>query len=126
MADARPELEFLPTRFLPDFHVYVLEEDGQIVGFCGLIPMDHETVELYDLFVEPSHIGKGYGKQLWDYAVGRARESGFRKLVLTADPNAESFYTRQGAVRTGEKPSAVRTDRMLPVMEYRITENFSG
>jgi hypothetical protein len=57
--------------------------------------------------------------------VSLARELGFRKLVLTSDPNAEPFYARQGAIRTGEKPSAVRPDRMLPTMEYRITESFS-
>jgi hypothetical protein len=33
LAAARQELEFLPGKSLPDFHVYVLEEAGKIVGF---------------------------------------------------------------------------------------------
>lgn len=122
LADARQELEFHPTKFLPDFHVYILEEDGQMVGFCSLIPLGPDTMELHDLFVEPSHIGKGYGKLLWGHAVNVARELGCRTLVLTADPNAEPFYVRQGAVRTGEKASPVRSERRLPVMEYRISD----
>jgi len=117
---ARPELEFHAAKFQPDFHVYVLEVEDKPVGFCSLIPIDRDTVELYDLFVEPGHIGKGYGKELWEHAVGLALNLGFRKLVLTADPNAEPFYTSRGVVRTGEKGSPVTSDRPLPMMEYAL------
>jgi GNAT superfamily N-acetyltransferase len=115
---ARQELEFNASKFLPDFHVYVIEAEGQPLGFCSLISVDGSTVELYDLFVEPSCIGKGYGKELWDYAVKLARSLGFKRIVLTADPNAEPFYAHQGAIRIGEKASPVCSDRALPVMEY--------
>jgi len=40
LADARPELEFQLSKFLPDFHVYVLETGGELLGFCSLIPLD--------------------------------------------------------------------------------------
>jgi len=122
LADARQEREFQPNKFLPDFHVYILERVGQVLGFCSLIPIGNDSIELHDLFVEPSYIGKGYGKQLWDHSVSLVRELGFRTLVLTADPNAEPFYARQGAVRTGERESSVRSDRKLPIMEYRISD----
>jgi len=122
LADARQDLTFQPEKFLPDFLVYVLELDSELLGFCSLIPQQEAKIELHDLFVEPQYIGKGYGKQLWDYAVNFARESGFQTLVLTADPNAEPFYARQGAVRIGLKASSVRPDRSLPLMEYRIPD----
>lgn len=77
-------------------------------------------MELHDLFVEPRYIGHGHGKALWGYAVALARDLGFKKLVLTADPNAEPFYARQGAARTGEKVSPVDAGRFLPVMEYSL------
>ena len=118
MESARPELEFQAGKFLPDFHVYILEAEGEPLGFCSLISVDSNTAELHDLFIEPRHIGKGHGKKLWDYAVNLARTLGFRRLILTADPNAEPFYARQGAVRIGEKRSPVHSDRSLPVMEY--------
>jgi N-acetylglutamate synthase-like GNAT family acetyltransferase len=118
---ARPDLEFKANKFLPDFHVYILEAEGEPLGFCSLISVDSNTVELHDLFIEPRHIGKGYGKELWNYAVNLARTMGVSRLVLTADPNAEPFYARQGAVRIGEKPSPVGSDRRLPVMEYILT-----
>jgi hypothetical protein len=46
---------------------------------------------------------------------------GFSRLVVTADPNAEPFYARQGGVRIGEKTSPVGSDRRLPVMEYILS-----
>jgi GNAT superfamily N-acetyltransferase len=118
LESARQELEFQTSKFLPDFQVYIIEAEGEPLGFCSLISVDGSTVELHDLFVEPRCIGKGYGGQLWDYAVKLARTLGFRRIVLTADPNAESFYVHQGAVRVGVKASPVRSDRVLPVMEY--------
>jgi GNAT superfamily N-acetyltransferase len=117
---ARPDLEFHPGKFSPDFHVYVLQLEGKPVGYCSLIPMGKDVVELHDLFVEPGHIGKGHGMELWEYAVRLARSLGFRKLVLTVDPKAEAFYARQGAVRTGEKESPVGQGRVLPLMESLI------
>ena len=122
LKSSRPELEFQPSKFLPHFNVYILEAADQPVGFCSLISVDEDTVELHDLFIEPRHIGKGYGGELWNYAVSLARSLGFSRLVLTADPNAEPFYARQGAVRIGEKASSASTDRRLPVMEYALIE----
>jgi GNAT superfamily N-acetyltransferase len=101
MESARQELGFQASKFLPDFHVYILEAEGLPLGFCSLISVDSSSVELHDLFIEPRHIGKGYGKKLWDYAVNLARTLGFSRLVLTADPNAEAFYARLRAVRIG-------------------------
>jgi GNAT superfamily N-acetyltransferase len=121
MADARKDLTFQASKFLPDFHVYILESEDKPLGFCSLIPIDRTAIELYDLFVEPSCIGKGYGKQLWDYAVHLARDLGFNLMILTADPHAESFYLRQGAIRTGEKPSKIRPDSMVPIMKYVLS-----
>ena len=123
LESARPELEFEPSKFLPDFHVYILEAEDEPVGFCSLTSIDKGTVELHDLFIEPRHIGKGYGRKLWDYAVNLAGSFGFSRLVLTADPNAETFYARQGAIRIGEKLSSVGSDRRLPVMEYILAHS---
>jgi GNAT superfamily N-acetyltransferase len=120
MADAKAELVFDPHTYAPGFHVYVLEEDARLVGFCGLAQVNAETMQLHDLFIEPAHIGKGHGTRLWDHAVKLAHDLGFARIVLTSDPNAEAFYLRRGAVRIAEKVSPIRPGRMLPVMEYRL------
>jgi N-acetylglutamate synthase-like GNAT family acetyltransferase len=119
LSAARRELEFRPEKFQPGFHVYLLEDGEVILGFYSLIPRGEE-VELHDLFVEPGHIGTGCGKRLWDHAMTVARQLGFHTVIFTADPNAEPFYLRQGAVRVGQTASTISADRMLPLMQYRL------
>ncbi len=120
MADARADLEVVPERFLPDFLVYILEADKEMLGFYSLCQVDTPTIELTHLFVEPQHIGCGHGKRLWRHALLVAQCEGYRRVILSSDPFAEPFYARQDAVRIGEKESIVRAGRMLPLMEYRF------
>lgn len=122
LAVVRHELEFQPSKYLPDFHVYVLEEKQTVLGFCGLIRVDDARMELRDLFLDPNYIGEGQGKRLWNFAVELARGLGFRTLILTADPYAEPFYLHQGAVRIGEKSSTALPGRELPILEFRLNE----
>jgi N-acetylglutamate synthase-like GNAT family acetyltransferase len=120
MADARSDLTVRPEKFLPEFHVYILEVDGFPAAFCGLARVDKQSVEMDSLFVEPERIGTGIGKLLWKFAVNAASKAGFSEMVLTADPYAEPFYLKMGAVRAGEKESSARPGRMLPLMKFTI------
>jgi N-acetylglutamate synthase-like GNAT family acetyltransferase len=122
MANVRADLEVIPEKFLPGFHVYVLENDEEIIGFYSLRPADGEAIILEDLFIEPKHIGSGYGKQLWNHSVAVTRSLGYRKLTLISDPYAEPFYAHLGAVRIGETESNALAGRMLPVMEYVLKQ----
>jgi len=117
MTKVRADLEVIPEKFMPGFHVYVLEDAG-IIGFYSLRPVDAETIILEDLFIEPKHIGSGFGKLLWEHSLAVAGSLGYRKLTLISDPYAENFYAHLGAVRIGEAESNALAARMLPVMEY--------
>jgi hypothetical protein len=64
-------------------------------------------------------------RSTWIYAVDPARDLGYRKLILTADPHSEPFYTRCGAVPIGEKTSTTFPGRKLPVMEYSLVDRIS-
>lgn len=97
LAVVRHELEFQPSKYLPDFHVYVLEEKQTVLGFCGLIRVDDARMELRDLFLDPNYIGEGQGKRLWNFAVELARGLGFRTLILTADPLCRTFLSASGS-----------------------------
>jgi len=87
METVRHELEFHAIKFQPDFYVYILEENAERLGFCSLIPLDRETVELHDLFLDSGCTGKGYGKQLWIYAVNLACDLGSLFSLLTLTPS---------------------------------------
>jgi len=73
------------------------------------------------LYVAPEAMGRGVGALLFRDAVARARElGGGTVMTIDADPNAEPFYRRHGAVRVGEVPSEVIPGRMLPRLEVNL------
>jgi N-acetylglutamate synthase-like GNAT family acetyltransferase len=104
--------------FLAANPVYVVEEEGSVVGYYSLERQTDEDVELVHLFVEPAAIGKGFGKLLWRHAAETARQLGFREVVLSSDPYAEDFYRAMGARRVGEIASPVSPSRKLPLLRF--------
>lgn len=99
--------------------VAVLETDRRSAGIYALAFVG-EIAELELFFVEPRDMGRGYGRRLWDHAVEAARDAGATRLLIQSDPNAEGFYLRMGAERTGSSPSASIPGRSLPVLEVRL------
>lgn len=117
-------------RFAPDIvigavditedEVWVLEDpDGRLIGVHRVVPGEPAILE--DLWLEPSAIGGGHGRRLWEHAVAIARSLGARSMELDADPNAEPFYERMGATRVGETPSTRVPGRSLPRMRIELT-----
>ena len=100
-------------------HVVVADRDGALVGYYQLGGKPPHG-ELMDMFVDPTVIGTGLGRMLWDHAIGSARERGFKSLMLESDPNAEPFYLRMGATRIGERE--VTPGRVLPLMRTILVE----
>ena len=96
--------------------VRVAEVEGRVVGLYSL---DAEgDVALF--FVDSAAIGTGVGRALWDDLVHVARVLGLEALRVDADPNAEGFYARMGAVRVGEVPSASIPGRTLPCLRFDL------
>jgi len=101
--------------------VYVIARDERSLGYCHLRPGAGNAVRLESLFVEPDAIGTGLGRELWIFAVKKARELGFDEIVFESDPHAESFYLALGAERTGSVESTLLPGRLLPSMHYQLT-----
>lgn len=94
--------------------VVVAEQAGAgVVGFYRLAPAG-DRAELGHLFVDPPHIGTGLGARLYRHALDAARALGCRTVWLEADPNAEGFYRRLGAVTVDEVETL--PGRRLPIM----------
>ena len=102
--DWAPQAHVIPQAYVRDNHVYVLEEDGRVVGFYGFTMEDGELL-LDKLFVDIDRIGTGLGKTLWLHAVEMARELGYGSFVVGSDPNAAPFYRAMGAEWYAEKPT---------------------
>lgn len=92
----------LPTPdYIKESPVYVLEKEGQLIGFYGL--EDREGyIEMRYLFLDTDYIGKGYGKKLWEHAVKEAKKSKFDRMRILSDPNSGDFYAAMGAKQEGE------------------------
>jgi len=94
-------------------------ESGDILGFYQL-DASEVPPEMTSLFVEPSRIGKGVGMQLWQHALGAARNRGWTQLQIVADPYAaKSFYEPRGCRQVGEVAAGV-SGRMLPLYVYDL------
>lgn len=96
---------------------FVAESGGEMVGFYRLNEQDGDTW-MTDLWVEPARIGAGLGRLLWDHARATARALGWKRMTIAADPNAEAFYLRCGATRTGEIDGGA--GRRIPLLRYDL------
>jgi GNAT superfamily N-acetyltransferase len=110
----------------PDYlaaHVVFCAEDGtgRVVGFYAL-EHDGGRCRLEHLWLDPSLIGGGLGRQLFEHAVQAARALEAPELLIEADPNAEGFYLHMGAQRVGETVSLVTgAERVLPQLRYALS-----
>lgn len=60
----------------------VAEEQGRIVGVCGLMPLDTASAEIVNLAVDPDRQGKGIGKRLIASALEQAQSRGCEKVIV--------------------------------------------
>jgi GNAT superfamily N-acetyltransferase len=98
------------------------DRNGRPLGVAAIEPTDVErSFDLSLLFVEPSAIGKGIGRTLFEAAAALAARQGGVSLSILADPSAAPFYRHLGAVRIGEAPSDAIPGRLLPLFEYAIS-----
>jgi GNAT superfamily N-acetyltransferase len=61
----------------------------------GFAFVDDETPEL-TIAVVPSHRGHGTGGELLEALLARAREEGFSRISLSAEPGQTGFYEKHG------------------------------
>ncbi|HEU5039333.1 MAG TPA: GNAT family N-acetyltransferase [Gemmatimonadales bacterium] len=103
--DWEPESLRVTGELIADSPVFVLEEDGRVLGYYALLA-GPEGWYLDKLFVEPDRIGTGRGKRLWRHAMATARGLGAESVTLYADPNAAPFYRAMGATWLREEPTS--------------------
>jgi GNAT superfamily N-acetyltransferase len=118
LAACREDLAIRPE-WCDGVRLVVAEQDGVLLGYAR-VAGEPPVGELAGLFVDPAAIGRGVGGLLLRHAVGIAAGLGMTLLEIDSDPHAEPFYRHAGAVRTGESPSTVDPDRLLPRLELDV------
>jgi putative acetyltransferase len=82
------------------------DEQGTLLGTCGLYPLTADTVELRKMYFAKSLRGRGVGKKTLQRMIERARTMGFKKIFLeTASvlKEAVALYEKFGFQPTDEK-----------------------
>lgn len=103
-------LEPLGLKFLDSFrdkeasylHIGCVENlDGKLVGGLILAPVDDKCVRLMQVAVDPVCQGEGVGRDLVAYAEKRAKEAGFKTIIMHAMLSVVGFYEKLGYHQEG-------------------------
>ncbi|MBE0670651.1 MAG: GNAT family N-acetyltransferase [Anaerolineales bacterium] len=114
-----PALTITPI-YISEHETWVAVVDEKPLGFYSLNKED-DSLWLDNLWILPEFMGQGIGRRLFRHALERSRALGASILKIESDPNAQSFYEKMGARKTGEHQSAVDGQaRILPVMEINL------
>lgn len=105
--------------------LFVKEVDSKVVGVYSLQHLSDTHVELGYLFVEPTQLRKGHGKDLIVDALRRAAASGYTTLIIQGDPHAVDFYVAVGAKQVGTRESDSVAGRFLPLFELDLQKSSS-
>ncbi len=99
------------ARVIVEGNVYSLVDAGIVRGFVHI-----GDFEVIGLFVHPSDHGKGYGTQLFTFAVDKIK---LRPVIVKATLNATSFYATLGCRRIAtESVRRYDQDIQLEIMEW--------
>ncbi|MGM0844842.1 MAG: GNAT family N-acetyltransferase [Bacillota bacterium] len=79
----------------PDNRLFTIRADGTQAGSIWLAKIGEETGYIYDIYIDPVHQGKGYGKQAMLEIEKVAKDLGFNKIelhVFAHNHTARSLY----------------------------------
>jgi GNAT superfamily N-acetyltransferase len=112
----------ITLKMFEEWNIYKYLVHNEIVGFYILNRANIRTSFLEFLFVAPDFINQQIGTKLLNHAKVYCIEGGSAILNVLSDPNAESFYAKNGFKVIGRRDSSI-PNRFLLEMEFEILEN---
>ena len=108
----------IPPKMIVEHDVFKLVlTDGEIVG-CIVLITEEDMLWVEHLWLLPTYIGHGFGKQLLQTALEKTVKPIHQKIKVVSDINAEVFYQKMG-FKTVSQYESVPKGRFLPVMERK-------
>ncbi|WAL58470.1 GNAT family N-acetyltransferase [Thermocoleostomius sinensis] len=104
------EEQFARIQTYPNYHLYVAEFNGAVVGTFALLIMDNllhlgrPSGIIEAVAVALSHQGQGIGKAMMQVAMEQCRQANCYKLTLSSNlkrSSAHAFYESLGFVKHG-------------------------
>jgi len=105
---------------IKELKIYCVYIDDGMKGFYGFKKNEDNQDELDLFFLDPSCIGKGLGRQLWNLCLDTAKGLKIKEFIICVDPNAEEFYLKMGCSKIGTKLSPMLLDRYTPILRYTL------
>ena len=104
------EQENMIDQYLDRGTMFILEEDGQVIGECVVTVESADLIEIQSLAVTPEYQRQGYGKRLISFVVERYRDKYSILQIGTSDsPLTVPFYEKCGHAKTAVLPKPQRT-----------------
>jgi ribosomal protein S18 acetylase RimI-like enzyme len=101
-----PELTSLAP---PDGIIYLLRDEGNIVGMGAIRKLSNEIGEIKRMYIRPLYRGRGYGKQMLNILLEAGRELGcsaFRLETSKFMTVAQHIYKSVGFTERDEYPES--------------------
>ena len=84
-------------------HVGCVESlDDRLVGGLLMVPLNDEEIRMMQVVVDTKYQGEGIGRELVKYAIKRAKEAGYSRLIMHAMLSVVNFYEKLGFVQEGD------------------------
>ena len=83
------------------FHL-ALREGNELVACLVLKPLDERCIKMRQLAVRQNAQGKGFGRELVNYAESFLKGRGYEEIVLHARETAREFYEKLGYEAYGD------------------------
>jgi ribosomal protein S18 acetylase RimI-like enzyme len=101
-----PELTSLKP---PQGIIYLLRDEGNIIGMGAIRKLSDETGEIKRMYIRPLYRGRGYGKQMLNKLLEAGRELGcstFRLETSKFMTVAQHIYKSAGFIERDEYPES--------------------
>lgn len=99
--------------------VFCLVVDDEIIAYYSIHRTPEDEVLLDNLFISPTHIGKGFGRLLLNNFLDRVKADGISEVKLYSDPHSEDFYRHFGFEVIGKMETSIE-GRFLPIMRRSL------
>ncbi len=117
------DLEEFPSLYNGGFFHLICERDA-LAGCIALLPLDKTRCELRRMYLDPRWRGRGIGRAMLGYGLGRAREMGYKRVeVETARVLGEALelYLWAGFTPIDEPCVASRCDLRM-ALDFRLAD----
>ena len=112
------EQENMIDQYLDRGTMFILEEDGQVIGECVVTVESANLIEIQSLAVTPEYQRQGYGKRLISFVVERYRDKYSILQIGTGDsPLTVPFYEKCGLTIHHVIPNYILEHYDQPIFE---------